>query len=431
VNTVGQASVDRGLDETLKYHAPSGRPATWLEAGLDLAALVLLPLLVLAPRGAAALVVIAGLCGAGLVFCRRGDAVWRGFAAPAGLLGVLAAWGALSAAWALDPREALEHAARLAGLFAAGLALVAAADRVAAPLRLARLLLVGFVVAALLAAADFASRGAVTQPFSTLPYQPAWLNQAANGLAILVFPAAAVLAGRGRRHVALLFVAGGAATILGFVGTAPKAALGAGLVVALGLLLAGRRAAVVARIMASVAVLAVVTAPLSFARLERLPLFPELAESLKQSAEHRLLIWSFVGDRIAERPIAGWGLSASRAMPGGRQPIRHGETWLPLHPHNAPLQLWLELGAPGAVLGGLLAAELWRRLAAARWPRAYVAAAGGSLAAASVACLGTYGIWQEWWLGTLFLALFLVRVMARAAGSAAGNAGLALAAVSG
>jgi O-antigen ligase len=88
---------------------------------------------------------------------------------------------------------------------------------------------------------------------------------------------------------------------------------------------------------------------------------------------------------------------------------------LPLHPHNAPLQLWLELGAPGAMLGALIAADLWCRLAAARWPRNYTTAAAGSLAAASAACLGTYGIWQEWWLGTLFLALFLVRVMVRAA----------------
>src|SRR5262249_24245190 len=170
-----------------------------------------------------------------------------------------------------------------------------------------------------------------------------------------------------------------------------------------------------ARLAAILSVLVIVTAPLTFARLERLPRLAEFAEAVKQSAEHRLLIWSFVGDRIAERPLAGWGLDTARAIPVGGEPIRHGETWLPLHPHNAPLQLWLELGVPGAVVGALVAARLSLALAAAPWPRRFAAAAAGSLAAAFVACLGTYGIWQEWWLGTLAFCLFLVRVMARAA----------------
>jgi O-antigen ligase len=205
--------------------------------------------------------------------------------------------------------------------------------------------------------------------------------------------------------------------VLTLVGSAPKVALGAGLATAALFALGGAR---VARLAAILSVLVIVTAPLTFARLERLPRLAEFAEAVKQSAEHRLLIWSFVGDRIAERPLEGWGLDAARAIPGGGEPIRQGQTWLPLHPHNAPLQLWLELGVPGAVLGALVVAQLWLALAAACWPRPFAAAAAGSLAAALVASLGTYGIWQEWWLGTLSLCLFLVRVMARAAVPAAG-----------
>jgi exopolysaccharide production protein ExoQ len=102
-------------------------------------------------------------------------------------------------------------------------------------------------------------------------------------------------------------------------------------------------------------------------------------------------------------------------MPGGSEPIEPGETWLPLHPHNAPLQLWLELGVPGAVLFALTAAYPWLALAAAEWPALFTAAAGAALTAAFVASLGTYGIWQEWWQGTLWFSLFLVLVMGRAA----------------
>jgi len=127
------------------------------------------------------------------------------------------------------------------------------------------------------------------------------------------------------------------------------------------------------------------------------------------------LIWSFVGDRIGEHPLRGWGLDSSRAIPGGSDPIRPNETWLPLHPHNAPLQIWLELGVPGAVLCALLSAWFWLAFGRARWPRLYIAAAGGGLATAFVASTATYGVWQEWWEGTLAFSLFMALVMARVA----------------
>jgi len=171
----------------------------------------------------------------------------------------------------------------------------------------------------------------------------------------------------------------------------------------------------VARVAAVMSVLIIISAPLTFARFAQFPLLAETADAVKLSAGHRLLIWSFAGDRIAERTLTGWGLDASRAMPGGINPIRPGETWMPLHPHNAALQLWLELGVPGAVLFALLVALAWQALAAAPWPRLFTAAAGASLAIALIACFASYGIWEEWWLATLWFSLFVIIVMARVA----------------
>src|SRR6202043_2906705 len=144
--------------------------------------------------------------------------------------------------------------------------------------------------------------------------------------------------------------------IYALAGTSAKAAAAVGLALGVLLYLGPTRAA---RAAAVISLVLVITAPMSVARLERLPGLVQTADQIKLSAGHRLLIWSFVGSRIAERPLVGWGLDSSRAIPGGKDPIRPGEDWLPLHPHNAALQLLLELGAPGAVLFALLVAHAW------------------------------------------------------------------------
>jgi O-antigen ligase len=162
-------------------------------------------------------------------------------------------------------------------------------------------------------------------------------------------------------------------------------------------------------------VVLILGAPVIFPPLAGIAAVRGEAEAFKFSAWHRLEIWSFVCRHIAQRPVLGWGLDSSRAIPGGTDLTPEGRPWLPLHPHNAPLQLWLELGAPGAVLFALFAARVWLALGAAPWPRLYAAAAGGSLVTALVVALGSYGAWQEWWISTEFLTLFLVLTMARVA----------------
>ena len=65
---------------------------------------------------------------------------------------------------------------------------------------------------------------------------------------------------------------------------------------------------------------------------------------------------------VFQRPLLGWGLDTSRAIPGGTdlrpihyivpwsdKPITHPDQNLPLHPHNAALQIWLELGLFGVI----------------------------------------------------------------------------------
>ncbi len=386
------------------------RLAVWLEAGIDIAALLFFPVLVLVPRGVAALASAAGLCAAGLALSARKFEPRPLFGRTTVLLGCLLGWSMVSALWSADPWRSFALAARLAGIFAAGLALVAAVDCIVAPRRLVLSLLAGLAAGLALVAIELVSHGAFGALVSERAYQATRMNQASVSLAILLAPASAVVAYRGHAVFAFVIATATAAAIFALSDTSAKAAGAAGLALAFLLYLGQTRAAHLA---AMISLILIITAPLSFARLERSPGLTETVDRIKVSAGHRLMIWSFVGERIAERPLAGWGLDAARNIPGGKDPIRPGETWLPLHPHNAPLQVWLELGVPGAVLFALLVALLWYGLAIVPWPRIFVAAAGASLSIALIASLATYGIWQEWWMATLWFSLFAVLVMAR------------------
>ena len=392
------------------------RIAAWSEAGLDTAALLFFPLLVVLPRGVAALISAAGLCAAGLVLSAGRSRRNSALTIATMLLGCLLLWGTASALWSVNPVRSLIVVVRLAGLFAVGLALAAGAGLVAAPRRLSFLLLIGMAFGMAMVATELATAGGLSSLVSDRAYRPTHLNQASISFALLVLPASALLISLGHAIFAILLAAVAAVTVYGLAGTAAKAVLLAG--PAIGLLLYRARPAV-AGVALAISVAAIIAAPLTFARIERLPGLGETADSFKISAGHRLLIWSFAGDRIAERPVTGWGLDSSRAIPGADDPIRLGETWMPLHPHNAALQVWLELGAPGAALFALLAAIVWGALARVDWPPLFAAAAGASLTIAFIGCFATYGIWQEWWLGTLSFSLFLVLVMARAADRAA------------
>ncbi len=141
--------------------------------------------------------------------------------------------------------------------------------------------------------------------------------------------------------------------------------------------------------------------------------FPDTSKSLLA----RFIIWEYAAERIREHPLAGLGFDAAREI-GGREPMRHydfdpfpdGTTYrplmepIPLHTHNGVIQLWLELGAVGAILGGLLLALAWRGglRKTDPWQRAGSAAL---FMAAMAPMLSSYGLFQNWWVGSVWIAI--------------------------
>jgi O-antigen ligase len=138
---------------------------------------------------------------------------------------------------------------------------------------------------------------------------------------------------------------------------------------------------------------------------------------IKFSGIHRLLIWRFTADRIAERPLFGWGMDASRELPGGHEDFSKTlpeagiailAEAMPLHPHNALLQWQVELGLPGMLLGlAVVLWGLWRAGFKAQLERRSRAAALGWSAAVLIVALLSFGIWQAWWLSCLWLTCAL------------------------
>jgi exopolysaccharide production protein ExoQ len=130
-----------------------------------------------------------------------------------------------------------------------------------------------------------------------------------------------------------------------------------------------------------------------------------------RSLLHRMEVWGHAATRALEAPLRGQGVDASRSLPikdevSRFEPLMNSA--LPLHPHNAFLQVWLELGAAGA---GLALIVLWRLLAlSGRAPQTTAPCVLGYAACAPALASSAYGVWQAWWMcglatGALLTAL--------------------------
>jgi O-antigen ligase len=142
------------------------------------------------------------------------------------------------------------------------------------------------------------------------------------------------------------------------------------------------------------ALIPIVVAPFIFAPMVvlwgvRSGLFAWLHVIAPPSWDHRLNIWAFTANQIVQHALRGWGIDASRTFGPA----------IPLHTHNAALQLWLELGSLGAALAAAFFAWILYRVVA--WTgedRRDGAMAAGALVSYLVIGGLSFGVWQEWWL---------------------------------
>jgi O-antigen ligase len=398
--------------------------------------LVLPPLVVLAPLGAAPLLVIAGLATIVLAAGAIARALPR-FAALALLVSALGFWGAASALWSIVPGHTLFEAIRFLGESVCGICLLVTAMGIAPKRRvqLARALIGGIVLAlALVMVERFADapishwwHGAPPDRFENL----ARYDRGVTVLVLLMGPLAVAAAAQWVRAALLAAILAAAAVMLS--ASALTAALATVLIYAMARLAARLTAGAM---MAGIVALGIAI-PLATPSYDKVLALHAEAPWIKYSGIHRLLIWRFSADRVAERPLLGWGMDASRAIPGGKTdfndvlPTLHypgGAEALPLHPHDAALQWQLELGVPGLVLGLAIVVFLlyrvgWRDELSPHTRAAALALCGSAL----IVALLSFGIWQSWWQSTLWLvaALFAANAGQRESFSAAAKSSAA------
>lgn len=122
---------------------------------------------------------------------------------------------------------------------------------------------------------------------------------------------------------------------------------------------------------------------------------------------HRFEIWQHTAAAITERSWQGWGFDGYREIPFP-DTVRDAARFMvetPTHPHNAGLQLRVELGIAGSLVGILVVLAVARAI----WigpPMVRPWALGAAITAAIIAEMG-YGLWQGSWLAMIGLTVVL------------------------
>jgi exopolysaccharide production protein ExoQ len=369
-------------------------------------AAMLTPLLGLyAPHSLAPLVVLVAVVATAVHRRRTGSWPVPGYAAAAVLAG-LVAWAALSLTWTIQPLAGAANAlARLAGSLTCGVVVLQIAARLdEAERALFRALLVtGFGLALVLVAMERVTEFPLYRylPSADWPAQSFQsFNRGLTVLGLVVFPVALAV---WRRSSMLSVGAWGVtlAVVLAFSSGSALAAVALGGGVAVAAYAAPRVTAVA---LGAMLVCGVLLAPVAWRVIPAPEALPQISAAMPGSTVHRWLIWRFTAARVAERPLLGWGFDSSRSIPGSHEMLGMQGQSLPLHPHNAPLQWWLELGLPGALLGAALHLAALRAITAGSLTRPAIAAAQGLLISAAVVANLSYGTWQNWWLAALALS---------------------------
>ncbi|HRN87715.1 MAG TPA: O-antigen ligase family protein [Hyphomicrobium sp.] len=299
----------------------------------------------------------------------------------------------VSALWSPATERGAEHAFRIvmAALLIAALLAFGSAARMEG---LDRALSFGLAAGALLLLANLQFDGAMRTWMGFSP--DVWrMNRAAVAI-VLFLPLAVLLIWRLSPARVLAFI--GICLAAVFLSQSESAQLAAIVTVAVWAV-AALKPIVVHRLVGATMVAAVLA----------MPFVVPFANDLVPAAVHEKVgygtltirgeIWAAFADLVPEKLLFGHGMEASsiiwKTPMAASLPQSVRDLLAFAHPHNAPLQVWFELGLVGAIFVAVLIVFALRAME--RLPSERLSAATATTAAVFTVSTVSHGAWQSWW----------------------------------
>lgn len=150
------------------------------------------------------------------------------------------------------------------------------------------------------------------------------------------------------------------------------------------------------------------SAPLLYPLITKAALHFAPGGQLPLSYGRRAQMWQVASDLITQKPLTGWGLGAGSTF--DKVISYGGYDWpiIQLHPHAAPLHVWLETGAVGAALASLaIVAAGAAAMAAFRRNNGACSALVGGLTFLAINWAFSHAAWREWmWVSFAAVVIF-------------------------
>lgn len=129
---------------------------------------------------------------------------------------------------------------------------------------------------------------------------------------------------------------------------------------------------------------------------------------------HRLIIWSYVKEKILEKPFFGHGFLSSRHINSEVKETKSTTRYelIPLHPHNSILEIWLELGLLGVIIFFIFIHILLKRINNFDVINHKVATVA-IISFFQILFVGqiSFSFWQSWWIAVILITFILYKIV--------------------
>lgn len=317
-------------------------------------------------------------------------------------------WALLTAVWAIHPIDSAVLWVRIATMILLGaLALLSLRHAANYPASPARLYLGFYMASVLVLASALLPQGGAIGLLSQLfdgdlaRYLHKTVNRALCALAVLIWPTMELFYLRKKRLWAWAALAVTALPITMLDSVSAQLGMLAGLVCYLACHVLPPRL-----FRGAIALVPVLALAASY--LSALPIPADRKDALNQFSSGRLPIWSAFSEHAANKPLKGWGIGSAHDVPFSAETLTGMKlSMAPMHPHLSFLQVRLELGLIGLVLLAAALGVALRHIARVTSEKPQQALLMATAAAYLVAGLSSFGVWQQWWLATAWLAAML------------------------